>query len=122
MSVRLGRSLAFVLVIMLLAGGCAVFRAQPPSTHRDMVRLHVDNQNFNDATLYVRYEGSSPMRLGQVTGKTQDVFSFRYRPGQVRIEIKLLAGGTHITGPINVDPGDDLDLIIPSNIDQTVIR
>lgn len=119
---RIGRSLVPVLAVTLLAGGCALFRAQPSSARQETVRLHVDNQNFSDATIYVRYEGASPLRLGQVTGKTQDVFTFRYRPGQVRIEIKLLAGGTHLTDAIPVDPGDDLDLIIPSNIDQAVIR
>jgi hypothetical protein len=122
MFMRIGRSLAPAVAVMMLAGGCAIFRAQPSSVRQETVRLHVDNQNFNDATIYVRYEGSSPFRLGQVTGKTQDVFTFRYRPGQVRIEIRLLAGGTHVTDAIPVDPGDDLDLIIPSNIDQTVIR
>lgn len=122
MLIKIGRRLAPVLAVLVLASGCAIFRGQPSSVRQDMVRLHVDNQNFNDATLYVRYEGASPIRLGQVTGKTQDVFTFRYRPGQVRIEIKLLAGGTHLTDAIPVDPGDDLDLIIPSNIDQSVIR
>ncbi len=119
---NIGRSLVTAFAIGLLAGGCAVFHAQSSSVRQQTVRLHVDNQNFSDATLYIRYEGTGPIRLGQVTGKTQDVFTFRYRPGRVRIEIRLLAGGTHTTDSIPVDPGDDLDLIIPSNLDQAVIR
>ncbi|HKJ92741.1 MAG TPA: hypothetical protein VJ957_06215 [Longimicrobiales bacterium] len=122
MSVKTGRRLIPTLAVALLVGGCALFHAPSAPGHQQTVRLHVDNQNFNDATLYVRYEGGAPIRLGQVTGKTQDVFSFRYHPGRVRIEIRLLAGGTHLTDPIAVDPGDDLDLIIPSNIDNAVIR
>lgn len=122
MFMKTRRSLLPALAVMLLAGGCAIFRAQPSSASRQVVRLHVQNDNFNDATIYVRYVGSVAVRLGQVTGKTEDVLTFPYRPGQVRIEIRLLAGGTHITDAIPVDPGDDLELIIPSNIDQAVIR
>ncbi len=117
---RLRTALAALTVLGVTA--CGAFGGTRSAGAEDTVRVHVDNQNFADATIYVRFEGGAPMRLGQVVGKTQDVFSFPYRNAPVRLEIRLLAGGTHITDEIQVYRGDELDLVIPAHLDQTVIR
>ncbi len=116
--------LTTLVVVLALVGaaGCAAFGGGRGGARRDTVRLYVDNQNFNDATIYARYGGMAPMRLGQVVGKTQEVFTFPYRNADLRLEIRLLAGDSHMTQPIQVYRGDELDLIIPSNLDRLIIR
>lgn len=105
--------------MLFLAGtaGCAILN--PPGQNVDPnepLRLYVDNQNFADATIYALFDGGIPVRLGQVSGKSKEVFTFDYRPGEISLQIRLLAGPTTTTQPIPVFPGDELDLIIPAEI------
>ena len=118
------RHLRTVLALLTLAGlaGCAAMGGGRTDTGREQIRVYVDNQNFADATIYARYQGMTPIRLGQVVGKTQEVFTVPFRNSDLRLEIRLLAGGSHITQPIQVYQGDDLDLVIPAQLDRAVIR
>ncbi len=84
-----------------------------------VIRLHVQNSNFNEARLYVIGLGSRT-GLGIVQGKTHAVFSIPWeRSEPLRIEINILAGSKCTTREISVDPGDTLDLQIEEDFFQT---
>lgn len=118
MYARTARLLATALLIAFGTTGCSLFhRVNTNADGNADIRLYVDNQHFNDATIYALFDGGIPVRLGNVVGKTKEVFSFPYRPGELRLQIHLLAGGTHTTEPMQVYRGDELDLVIPSDID-----
>ncbi|MCJ7627437.1 MAG: hypothetical protein MUO50_03515 [Longimicrobiales bacterium] len=52
-------------------------------------------------------------RLGQITGKQENVFTLPLRiPSELYLEIDFLAGPTCLTERMVVDPGDHLELII----------
>jgi hypothetical protein len=77
------------------------------------VTIEVENQNFNDARIYL-VEFGRRTRLGSVPGNTTRVFRFRSVPQQVRFRIDFIGGGELSTTGIEVSPGDELVLIVTS--------
>ncbi len=85
----------------------------------EMIRIHVQNDNFMDARLYA-VGLSSRQHLGIVTGKQQAVLEIPWDFSEpLRIEIDLLAGPKCTTRTINADPGDILDLRIESVLSRS---
>lgn len=105
--------------LVVAAGACAQggrpIQGDPFSASGDgpqTITIHVRNLNFSDATLWA-VSRSGRQRLGVVTGKGDAVFRTSWTfPQPLQIEIDLLAGERCITEPLDVDPGDDLDLQI----------
>jgi len=106
----------------LLLCGCALLGGGKGGSEEDQPRpapvltLHVENQNFYDATLYALARSGEQQRLGVVTGESQGTFTFRWQQDELRVIIRLLAGGTTATDPILVNPGDSLNLIITPDL------
>jgi hypothetical protein len=105
----------------LLLSGCALLgggkgggedRPRPAP----ILTLHVENQNFYDATLFALARSGEQQRLGIVTGNSQGTFTFRWAQDELRVIIRLLAGGSTATDPILVNPGDSLNLIITPDL------
>ena len=115
---------AGVLVGALLVGGCSLvggmFGGEPdPDAEpapKPVLTLHVQNQNFYDATIYAVARSGERQRLGVVTGNNEGTFTFRWLQDEIRVLIQLLAGGAKMTDPILVSPGDSLELIIQSDL------
>jgi len=110
------RGAALLAVTFLMATSACVTSGARRAAEEDIVRVYVDNQNFSDATIFAHFVGSGPIRLGQVVGKTREMLTFRFRDGEVRLEIRLLAGGSHMTQPIPIYRGDELELIVPADL------
>ncbi len=107
----------FVLVPVLLTGACGLWgRHKGPEP--EPVVLSVENQNFNDATIYAIIRDTR-FRLGTVNGHSTDRFNVPNRPNDVQFEIHLLASQTHLTEPITVFPGDELVLVITADVRST---
>ena len=80
------------------------------------IQVEVDNQNFNDATVYLQ-SGSGEQRLGIVRGKSVKTFVARLMgPYEVRLRVRLLAGGSFTTEAMHAAPGETLLLIVPSSL------
>jgi hypothetical protein len=98
------------------AGACSALSGGPENPfeagQESQVRIIVINQDFNDATLYARGNGER-RRLGVVTGKTEASYVIPWRlSGTLQIEISILTAGSCTTSPLQVDPGDILELQI----------
>lgn len=89
--------------------------SQDSGTHRREIVLEVRNDNFHDATVFLVKAGLR-QRLGWVTGFGKQTFSFRWVPGDLRVEIDLLAAGRYYTQVMDVDEGDQLQLTILPNL------
>jgi hypothetical protein len=113
--------LIFTLALIGSAAACsqrggAMGRAFPGAGEENIIRIHVTNLNFMDATLYALSTGTRE-RLGILTGKQEAVYTLPWRfSTQLRIEIDLLAGARCTTEALTVDPGDDIELIIDLNM------
>jgi len=115
---------AGALALLLAAGGCAVGSAGNPGPFEraeagdQRVSVHVRNLNFSEATLWAVSRGGR-QRLGVVGGKGDAVYTIPWRSSQpMQIEIDLLAGPRCTTEPLEVDPGDSLDVQIEVSLDS----
>lgn len=61
---------------------------------RREISIEVHNDNFHDATVYA-VRGGIRLRLGFVSGFNSGTFKFRWPEGDLRMEIKFLAGGAY---------------------------
>jgi len=95
---RLPSLLAAALALSACAGG------QPPETGLPVV-VEIQNNNFQDATVYAIREGER-QRLGVVIGKTDDAYAIPWRPNfALRLEVRFLGGGACATREILMEPG-----------------
>lgn len=104
---------ALLLCACGLAGGGG---AEDEPLPEPILTLHVQNQNFYDATLYALSRGGDRQRLGVVGGNNQATFTFRWLQPELRVIISLLAGGSTATETILVSPGDSLNLVITPDL------
>lgn len=109
------------LPVLLLAGialsGCTLLpRGERPApdarSNNEPVLLEVNNQNFQDARIYVIWDGFRE-RAGLVNGNTRQTLRLQSRDGQLRVEVDFVAGGGYVTDPIQVWRGETIQLIIP---------
>ena len=83
-----------------------------PTSRSGPVSLQIQNDNFNDARIYVLW-GGERRRIGTVIGKTSETFEFAWRPQDFRIHVDFLAAGGFTTEMFVVWPGEVVYLQIP---------
>lgn len=89
---------------------------------RASIQIVVENRQFSDATIYVLSD-SGRERLGIVTGKGSETFSFRWLGvRELRIEIDMLAGQSFRTQPLSVTQGDSLRLYVERPVYRSVLE
>lgn len=102
---------------LLVLAGCAGGSGSNPfsraSPEAETLHVTIDNQNFNDASIYAIWRGRGRNRVGTVTGNTSRTFELPYRGETVRFEVDFLAGGEYVGEEIYVGPGDHIDLRLP---------
>lgn len=80
----------------------------------DRLRIEVQNLNFNDATVYAMRQ-SQRIRLGRVTGKSDQVFTIDWSTAvPVRFRIDLVSGPSCGTAEVPVDRNSLVWVTIPS--------
>ena len=102
------RRLLFVLLCTSLVG-CGTFLGRRSD---QQVLLTVQNNRFEDASIYALWRGGARKRVGTVTGMTSQTFTFEWVSDEVRLEVDFVAADGYTVDPIDVDPGDHLDLVI----------
>ena len=108
----LRRGLPFVA--LLLAAGCATTGGAPGEEgERDEVEILVQNDNFNQATVYLS-ENYGSRRLGIVRGKSEATFKLEWFMPEIQLRIKFLAGGEIRSQPWTVGSGEVWRFIIPA--------
>ena len=112
---------AVLLVTTALGAGCVRAGAADNPFRRGVdgertIRIEVRNFNFADATVFA-FRGTERVRLGTVTGKTDEDFRVAWTLTQpLRIQIDLLAGGRCTTRPMNVSPGEVVEIQVPLDL------
>jgi hypothetical protein len=83
------------------------------------IDVRIENQNFGDATIHA-LRGGERIRLGQVTGKSQQDFKVNWRFSvPIEFRVDLVGGQGCGVRPMTVDPGDKVWLRIPTQIGIT---
>jgi hypothetical protein len=84
-------------------------------------RVHVENQNYLDANVYVIGNGGARQRLGTVTGNTNQDFvipDYIISPANtVRFLIEPIgSNAAPISNSLSIQPGTTVTLTIPPNV------
>lgn len=113
-------TLLAVFALLLGVGGCGSAKAinpfAPPSASETQIRVTIENQNFGDATIHA-LRGGERIRLGQVTGKSEQNFNVRWNFSlPMEFEIHIVGGQGCRVRPIPVDPGDRIWVRIPTEL------
>jgi hypothetical protein len=107
------KRLVAVTLLSASLAGCFFGPRNPGSIRREEpVRLTVQNQRFEDATIHANWQGGARKRIGMVTGMTTQTFTFDWVSDVVRLEVDFVAADGYMVDAIEVDEGDHLDLVI----------
>ena len=108
--------LAGLLLASLAGAGCNGRRDLPPMFGRGRnqpVQLTVQNNRFEDAAIWAIWRGGKRHRVGLATGATASTtFQFDWISDVVTFEVDFIAADGYMVDPIEVSPGDHLDLVI----------
>jgi hypothetical protein len=113
--------MAVAVAPALLLAGCSLlpFGQSAPvfGATGGPVTIHVKNNNYNDASLWLLTRDRR-VRLGSVPGTREVSFStpVTVPADSWLIEIDMVGGEWCQTEPLDVDPGDVLDLLIASDL------
>ena len=83
-----------------------------------VISLHVRNQNFYDAAIYVVAPAVPERRIGTVTGNTERTLSFRWTWTEVQVLVRLVGAASFVTETMPVQAGDELELTITPDADR----
>lgn len=124
----MNRTVRFCLTVFVLAGvaacGGSRFLPNPFAGGRGATefQLVVDNQNFNDVRLYVE-SIRGRQTVGSVSGNSRRTFKVEWPAlDELRLRLEFLASRTVETNRVQVAPGDRLELFIPQNANNAVLR
>jgi hypothetical protein len=113
---RRTRTIWRVLLLAVGLAGCGPRVVADPfassSRAESSVRLTVQNDDFKDATIYAVWEGGARKRIGFAMGKTSTTFVFDWVSHRVEFKADFVAGDSVWVRPIDVAPGDHLNLVI----------
>lgn len=116
---------AFVVALIGVTG-CGTSRSTAPSpfdgsasrgsTAEDPIRVEIQNLNFNDITVWAVRQGQR-VRLGRVTGKTDETFRIQWNPAiPIYIVIDVTGGRSCRTAQVAVEPNAYVWVTVPSNV------
>jgi len=105
------------LASVLMSSACT--RGRTGTNEFAPISIQIDNQNFNDATIYLVWQNDR-RRLGSVVGKNQATFSSPWYGSLLQIEIDFLAGTRQRGDAMSVTPGATYLVVIPPNMDQRI--
>ena len=122
MKVQLAR-LATVVAMLATVAACshATRHMRDDEGGQVTTRVHVENQNFLDANVYVIGDGGARQRLGTVTGNTDRDFvipEYIVTPANtVRFLIEPIgSNASPISNSLSVRPGETVTLTIPPTV------
>ena len=106
---RVRGGLPFIAVIAV--AGCATTGgAADDQRERDEIVIEVQNDNFNQATVFI----PGGRRIGIVGGKSKATFRVEWYLPEVEISIRLLGGGSGRLQPRSGSKGETWEFIIPA--------
>ena len=117
---------AILALSVLLLTACAAGRSRNPFDSspgaQGILSVQIENRGFNDVRLFA-ITPAGALSLGSVGGNTirRETIDWR-QVAQISFRIEVLAGRSYMTHTLTVTPGDRLQLIIPTNPADAILR
>jgi hypothetical protein len=123
---RAARRLLPAALVFVVASGCVPTPPRDPFAGTDAatskLTVYVENQGFTDLRVYARTSRGQEL-LGQLGGNAHVTVQLPWRdPDQISFRIEVVAGRTYTTEAIAVSGGQRVELLIPDNPSQAVVR
>ena len=127
---RGGIGVSLIGLLAVLVVGCAVFQTTPRDPfgsdgnvyRADRVTIQVLSQ-FNEDVIVHALTNAGARRLGEVARKAHAVFQLGMSRGaELRVRVEVLAGPRYTTNALSVQPGDRVELWIPTDVSRSFIR
>jgi len=84
--------------------------------------IHLENRGFNDVRVFA-ITPAGATSLGPVSGNTVERATLPWRQAElISFRIEVLAGRTYTTHTLPANPGDRLELIIPQDPADAILR
>lgn len=114
------RSITAALALACLVAACGRFR-QGDRTRPENVVVDVLNENFYEARIHAVYDGGQRRSLGTLPGNGgRERVELAWEPRSLIFEVQFVTeGSAYVTHPVDVSPGESLELRVPSNISQS---
>ena len=122
---RAARRLLPAALLLVAVSGCAAtvrdpFRGADSATSQ--LRVYVENRGFTDVRVYARTSRGQEL-LGQLGGNAHLTVDLPWRAlDQIGFRIEVIAGRTYTTEAVPVSPGQRVELIIPDDPAQAIVR
>lgn len=119
-------NLSAAALVVALVAGCGSSRNltnpfDPGSATAQSIRIQVENNNFNEAT--VRSVARIERRLGVVPGNGRESFTLNWPTvDDLRVRIDILAGERFTTNRVSVAPGEVVYLTIQNPVYRSLLR
>lgn len=117
--------LAGALALLLGVAACATTSRNPfapANTAETQVLVFVENRGFADVRIQA-LSSRGARSLGTVGGNTQERLALEWRQlDQLSFRLEVLAGRTYTTQSVMASPGDHVEVIIPNNAGNTIVR
>jgi hypothetical protein len=111
------RSRLLVITVLLAVTACTTRSRRAQQSAYQPITVQVENQNFNDVTVYLLWR-SDRRRLGSVGGHSRATFTSQWYAPDLVVELDVLAGSRVRSDRVQVNPGEQLYIEIPAQIDR----
>lgn len=97
-------------------GDRAAEQARPDSIHVDAL-----NENYYAARIHAVYAGGQRRSLGTIAGNGgRTTVALAWEPRSLVFEVLFVTDGTtYVSLPVDVAPGESIDIRVPSNINES---
>ena len=115
-----GRNAAVSLLLILVAA-CAGRQERDDAAAPENVVIEAFNDHFYDARVHAVYTGGQRRSLGTIPGNggsTRTVLA--WEPHALVFEVSfIISGAEYASLPVEVSPGEHVEIRLPPNIDQS---
>jgi len=119
------RRLLPVALSVVLGTACASATRNPfegADAPGSQLHVYVENRGFNDLRVYARTSRGSEY-IGQVGGNSHLTVTLPWRQlDQISFRLEVVAGRTYTTEALPVQPGQRVELIVPDNPANAILR
>lgn len=110
------------IALMMLATSCAIVpgnrKSNAAAAQADSIQVFVLNENYYDARIHALFDGGGRRSMGTIPGNGgRAVVPLAWEPRALTFDVQFVTAGTrYLTYPIDLAPGDSIELRLPINI------
>lgn len=114
------RRSAATAILLVLSAGCAGRQARDEAVPENVV-IEAFNDHFYDARVHAVYTGGQRRSLGTIPGNGGSTRAMlAWEPHALVFEVSfIISGAEYVSHPVEVSPGEHLEVRLPPNIDQS---